>query len=107
MTYTGNPLGFLRQQRFGNVVRLTENARRELSPADMLADAEQLHSATGGPVVFLSQTRLQDRSGGQVEAMWDDVTVLRPADAQRFRSSTWLIASLRPAASDEEYDVYL
>jgi hypothetical protein len=105
--YAGNPLWFLRQQRFGRVVRLTENARRELSLADVLADAQRLHDATGRPVVFLSHVRLQDRYPVNARAMFDYVTVLRPEEVRRFEASTRLVASLRPAGSDEAYDVYV
>ena len=57
--YVDNPLWFLRQQRFGNVVRLSEDARRKLSLDDILADAERLHRRTGRPVVFLSQLKIE------------------------------------------------
>ena len=56
--YVDNPLWFLRQQRFGKIVRLSENARRELSLDDILADAERLHRQTGRPVVFLSYLKI-------------------------------------------------
>ena len=105
--YSNNPLWFLRQQRFGRVVVLTENARRTLSLNDILEDAQRLHNATGRPIVFLSHIPLQDRSEARIPTMWDDVTVVRPEDVKRFRSSTRLLASLRPAASDEDYDVYV
>ena len=55
--YVNNPLWFLRQQRFGKVVRLSEDARRELSLNDILADAERLHrqNRTAGRVPQLPQ----------------------------------------------------
>jgi hypothetical protein len=39
--------------------------------------------------------------------MFRDGTILRPEEVRRFWSSTRLVARLRPAASDEEYDVYV
>jgi hypothetical protein len=105
--YVDNPIWFLRQQRFGHVVRLSNNARHELSLTDILADAEQLHARTGRPIVFLSHIKLQDRRPDKFAVMFRDTTVLRPEEVRRFWASTRLIARLRPAASDEEYDVYV
>ena len=105
--YVNNPIWFLRQQRFGHVVRLSNNARHDLSLADILADAERLHAQTGRPVVFLSYIKLQDRHPDKLAVMFRDATVLRPEEVRHFWASTRLIARLRPAASDEEYDVYV
>ena len=102
-----NPLWFLRQQRFGKVVRLSEDARHQLSLADVLADAESLHRQTGRAVIFLSHVRLQDRREKEVRVMYHDTLVMRPDEVRRFRSSTRLLASLRPSESDEDYEVYL
>lgn len=105
--YADNPIWFLRQQRFGNVVRLANNARHELSLTDVLADAQRLHERTGRPVVFLSHLKLQDRRVKKEAVMFRDVTIQRPDEVRRFWASTRLIARLRPSASDEDYDVYL
>jgi len=105
--YAGNPIWFLRQQRFGHVVRLSTKARHELGLVDFLADAQRLHQLTGRPVVFLSQIKLQDRREERIEVMFRVATVLRPNEVRRFWSSTRLVARLRPAASDEDYDVYV
>jgi hypothetical protein len=105
--YVDNPIWFLRQQRFGKVVRLATNGRHLLSLADVLADARQLHDRTGRPVVFLSHDKLQDKREEKSAAMFRDGTILRPEEVRRFWSSTRLVARLRPAASDEEYDVYV
>ena len=105
--YADNPIWFLRQQRFGNVVRLAKNDRHLLSMADVLSDAEQLHRRTGRPIVFLSHLRLQDKRVEKSRVMFGDETILRPDEVRLFWSSTRLIARLRPVASDEEYDVYV
>jgi hypothetical protein len=105
--YVDNPIWFLRQQRFGKVVRLAKNGRHLLSLADVLADARQLHDRTGRPVVFLSHDKLQDKREEKSAVMFRDGTILRPEEVRRFWSSTRLVARLRPAASDEEYDVYV
>jgi hypothetical protein len=39
--------------------------------------------------------------------MFKDETVMRPEEVRRFWASTRLVAKLRPAESDEEYDVYV
>jgi hypothetical protein len=105
--YADNPMWFLRQQRFGRVVRLAKNARHRLSLTDILADAERLHRQTGRPIVFLSHLKLQDRHPGNVAVMFYDRTLMRPEEVRRFESSTRLVARLRPAMGDEEYDVYV
>lgn len=105
--YADNPLWFLREQRFGDVVHLVKNARVELSLTDVLADAQRLHQATGRPVVFLSHMRLQDRHEETKRVMFRDETTLRPDEVRRFWSATRLVAKLRPSESDEEYDVYV
>jgi hypothetical protein len=57
--------------------------------------------------VFLSQVKLQAQRTRKFDAMFSDGTVLRPAEVRSFWASTRLLARLRPAASDENYDVYV
>ena len=38
--------------------------------------------------------------------MYGDTTVFTPESVRRFRNSMRLVARLRPAMSDEAYDVY-
>lgn len=104
--YSGNPLWFLRQQRFGHVVRLSSKARHRLSLIDILSDAEQLHRKTGRPIVFLSHIKLEPRYTERA-VMFRDTTVVRPDELKRFVASTRLVARLRPAMGDEDYDVYV
>lgn len=105
--YVDNPIWFLRQQRFGKVVKLSSKARDLLTLTDILSDMEQLHQRTGRPVVFLSNLKLQDTHEQKFVMMFRDRTLLRPDDVRRFWSKTRLVAKLRPSASDEEYDVYV
>ncbi|HZC37488.1 MAG TPA: hypothetical protein VE221_02305 [Sphingomicrobium sp.] len=106
--YVDNPLWFLRQQRFGKVVRLSENARRNLSLDDILADAERLHRQTGRPVVFLSVPSIEAGKELRARVMYDDVTFGDRDGVNRFLSSTRLVASLRPSwGNGEDYDVYV
>jgi hypothetical protein len=105
--YTDNPIWFLRQQRFGRVVHLSRKGRRELSLTDVLGDAERLHRQTGRPIVFLSHLKLQDKREEKMPVMFHVATVMRPEEVRRFWSSTRLVTRLRPAGSDEDYDVYV
>ena len=105
--YADNPIWFLRQQRFGTVVRLSNNARHEIGLADILTDAQRLNKQTGRPIVILSHLKLQDKRVEKHAVMFRDATVLRPAEVRQFWQSTRLIAKLRRAASDEVYDVYV
>lgn len=105
--YAGNPLYFLRQQRFGTVVRLSNQARKLLTLDDVLADAARLHRQTGRPIVFLSHMKLQADTNVRQKMMFDYYTVVTPVDAKRFLTSTRLIARLRPSGMDENYDVYV
>jgi hypothetical protein len=104
--YADNPLWFLREQRFGKVVRLTRNARQHISLDDVIADARRLNTASGRRVVFLSHMILRDRYETRI-SMFDDTTSVTPASYTRFMASTRLIARLRPAGTDESYDVYV
>ena len=105
--YADNPVWFLRQQTFGRVVRLSNNARINLSLTDILADAERLHAATGRPIVIVSHLVLQTKKYSSTRVMFRDATVMRPNEVAKFLASTRHIASLRPSESDEEYDVYV
>lgn len=105
--YVDNPLYFMRQQRFGKFVRLSNDARKQLTLDDILADADRLHRETGRPVVFLDHMKLQPDTNVRRKAMYDYYTTVTPAGAKHFLSSTRLIAKLRPSDTDENYDVYV
>jgi hypothetical protein len=103
--YSDNPIWFLRQQRFGNVTELND-ARRTMTLDDILGDAEQLHQQTGRPIVFLSHAAIRPDPNPPF-VMWHDKTIMTAEGVHRFLSSTRLIARLRPAETDESYDVYI
>lgn len=106
--YVNNPLWMLRQQRFGKVTRLSENARHDLTLGDVLADAQKLHLQTGRPVVFLSHVPLQEAKPQRTSVMFDYTTSITPDSVRRFRASTRQIASLRGLEiGDEAYDVFV
>jgi hypothetical protein len=105
--YVDNPLWFLRQQRFGNVVRLTRDARRELTLDDILADAEKLNKATGRPIVILSRLRLRSITKRRQMVLFSQATIVTPDNLRRFRASTRRVASYPQAGTDESYDVFV
>jgi hypothetical protein len=105
--YADNSLWLLRQRRFGRVVRLSRSLRRQLTMDDVLTDAERLHRQTGRPIVFLSHLELQAKRPAHYVMIYEDQTILTPESVDRFLSSTRLLARLRPAGTDEDYDVYV
>ncbi|HEX5237112.1 MAG TPA: hypothetical protein VFW39_01445 [Sphingomicrobium sp.] len=106
--YVDNRLWMLRQRRFGKVTRLSENARRNLTLDEVLADAQTLHSQTGRPIVFLSHVPLQAERPERTPVMFDYSTTITPDSVRRFRASTHQIASLRGLQiGDEAYDVFV
>lgn len=106
--YVDNPLWMLRQQRFGKVTRLSENARHDLTLDEVLADARTLHLQTGRPIVFLSHVPLQAVRPQRTPVMFDYSTTMTPDGVQRFRAATRQIASLRGLEiGDEAYDVFV
>ncbi|MDQ3144143.1 MAG: hypothetical protein M3Q57_04610 [Pseudomonadota bacterium] len=105
--YVENPLWMLRQERFGKVVQLTRNARRELSLDDILADAARLHRASGRPILYLSHLRLRSLSKGRQMVLFSHATIVTPENVRRFRASTRRVASFDRAATGESYDVFV
>jgi hypothetical protein len=105
--YADNPLYFLRQQRFGKVVLLTNKARKLLTLDDVLADADRLRRQTGRPIIYLSHLPVEPNTNSRRKVMYNYQTVVTPDAAKRFLSATRLIARLRPSGMDENYDVYL
>jgi hypothetical protein len=106
--YVDNPLWMLRQQRFGKVVRLSRDSRRELTLDDVLLDAERLHRQTGRPIVFLSHLPLRADKSYRKSVMFHDETILTPESVKRFLSSTRHVATLRGLElGDENYDMFV
>ena len=104
--YTDNPLWFLRERKFGKVVRLTNRGRTDLTLDDVLNDAAMLHRRTGRPVVFLSLLKL-DLVHKTRNMMYANTTTLTPDSVRRFKASTRLLADLPTAYTDEKYEVYV
>lgn len=105
--YVDNPLWLLRQQKFGQVVQLSLNGRRELTLDQILADARRLHQASGRPVVMLFRMRLRILPKRRQLVLFKNATIITPESERRFRSSTRLLASYPLAATDESYDVFV
>lgn len=105
--YTDNPLWFMRQRSYGKIMRATDSSRVVMTLDQVLDDAELLHRQTGRPVVYLSQAHLQDQQPERQQVMFHDYTVRTPQSVGRLRAAMREIAVLRPAATDEEYDVYV
>ena len=103
--YSDNRIWFLRQQRFGTVTQLND-ARQTMTLDDILADADRLHQLTGRQVVFLSHAVVRPNPNPDI-VMFHDKTIMTPDGVKRFLSSTRLVARLRPAETDETYDVYV
>jgi hypothetical protein len=105
--YVPNPIYLLREQRYGDVVRFTRNARLHLTLDDILSAALMIHARTGKPVVIVLQRHLDPRAP---PALFEDgygATFSTDGDQiARFLAATRLLARFPPAISDESYDVY-
>lgn len=106
--YISNRTYLMRQQRFGNVVTFTKNARLSLNLDDVLIDARRLHLRTRDPVIILLQQRLNPSLPAQhYREGYDWEFVVTPQQVRAFQAATKLVRSFAPAVSDESYDVYL
>jgi hypothetical protein len=101
----GEPYRLLRQSRFSQWAFFTRHCRDHLTLDDMLADARMLHRRSGRAVVIALQTPLSEDGVHQV--MFHNRTIITPEGRTRFLGQTRPLASLRPAQTDEEYDVFL
>lgn len=106
--YVDNPLWMLREERFGQVARLTYDSRLDLSLDDILADAQRLHRSSGRPVVILSTLRLRpSMRRRRHRVLFTQATIVTPENVRRFQSATRRLARFDNAATDESYDVYV
>ncbi len=106
--YATNPIYFMREQRFGHVVRFTKRVRTELSLDDYLNDARALRARTGRPVVIVLRQRLDPASPAfrvHEVNIWNFTGTREQIG--RFLGATQRLARFAPAVSDESYDVYL
>lgn len=107
--YRPNPTYLVREQRYGNVVRFTHQARLQLTVGDLLAEARRLRSSTGQPVVLLVRERLDLASGERTVAEGYNWQLrLTPADTAAFLSATRHLARFDPpCCTDEHFDAYV
>lgn len=107
--YVSNPTYLLREQRYGNVVTFTRNARLTLNLDDILRDARDLVGSTGRPVVILMAERLEASAPARIVREgynWHLSTT--PEQVLAFLDSTRRVARFEPVCcSDESYDVYV
>jgi hypothetical protein len=107
--YIPNRTYLMREQRFGNVVRFTQNARLSLSLDEVLATAVKLRTESGRPVLILLNQKLDpsDPARRYREGYdWEFLTT--PEQVRGFLASTRLLARFGPAKEeDESFDVYL
>ncbi|UUR08190.1 hypothetical protein [Sphingomonas glaciei] len=101
----GKPLWLLRQSRFGSWAPFSKNGRGNLTLDDILADARLLNGRTGRPVAIALQRPIGE--DGDFQMMFQNRTAITPEGRSRFLAATRPLVSLRPAQTDEEYDVYL
>ncbi|HEY1606448.1 MAG TPA: hypothetical protein VGF77_12720 [Allosphingosinicella sp.] len=106
--YAPNPIYFMREQRFGHVVRFTKSVRTELSLDDYLNDARALRARTGRPVVIVLRQRI-DPSSPAFRVHEVNIWNFSGTREQigRFLAATQRLVRFAPAVSDESYDVYL
>jgi hypothetical protein len=101
----GKPLWLLRQSRFGTWAPFSKNGRGNLTLHDILGDARLLNTRTGRPVVIALQRPIGE--DGDFQVMFQNRTLITPEGRGRFLAATRPLATLRPAQTDEEYDIYL
>jgi hypothetical protein len=106
--YLPNPTYLIREQRYGDTVRFTRQARLDLTLGDLLDEARAVRSSTGRPVVILLAWRLGDMDPAHVYRESYVWTFSAPGDQiKRFREATTLLVQFPRATSGESYDVYL
>lgn len=105
--YIPNQTYLIREQRYGNVVHFTRNARLQISLSDILQNAQTLHTQTGRQVIILLEDRLNAGDSPHVDKEgYDWKLTITPDEVRTFQRSTHLIASFGPVSYDETFDVY-
>jgi len=106
--YIPNQTYLIREQRYGNVVHFTRNARLQISLSYILQNAQALHTQTGRQVIILLEDRLNAAEPPHVdEEGYDWKMTTTPDEVRAFQNSTHLIASFGPVSNDETFDVYI
>lgn len=101
----GTPMWLLRQSRFGPWAPFSKGGRERLTLDDIIADARLLSQRNRSPVVIALQRPIGEAGDHQV--MFQNRTIITSEGRQHFLAATRPLASLRPAQTDEEYDVYV
>ena len=105
--YLKNKTYLMREQRYGDLVIFTKNARLRLNLDDILQAARTIHDVSGKPIVILLLQRLDETAErNYVESIWTLTTT--PAQVRSFLSATSLLHRFGPAqVKDETFDAYL
>jgi hypothetical protein len=107
--YLPNRTYLVREQRFGNFVRFTRDARLQIYLQDILDEARRVRSITAQPVVILLHERLDPSAPVRaIDSGYNWQLWTSPEQVQAFLSATRRIARLEPVCcNDESYDVYV
>ena len=105
--YLNNKTYLMREQRYGDLVVFTKNARLQLNLDDILQTARTIHDASGKPIVILLLQRLDETAEHNYEeGIWTLTTT--PAQVRSFLGATSLLQRFGPAqVKDETFDAYL
>lgn len=102
--YLDNPLYSVREEWFTKALLLRHTPRDQMSLVTILDRARLLRSTRGRPVVILLGARLEDK---RVHRFGPYSTIIDREGAATFAKATRRLARLRPARTDEEYDLFL
>ena len=107
--YLPNRTYLVREQRFGNYVRFTRDARLDLYLQDVLDEARRVRSMTMQPVVILLHERLDPAAPVRaIDSGYNWQLWTSPEQVRTFLSATRRIARFEPVCcNDESYDVYV
>jgi hypothetical protein len=106
--YAPNRVYFIREHRFGNVVRFSRSGKLETNLGEILQTSRELQQATGSPIVIVMAHRLKRIIPNRIYKEGYNWT-FSASDAQirAFLSATILIAEFGRTKTNETYDVYL
>lgn len=107
--YLPNRTYLVREQRFGNFVRFTRDARLKIYLQDILDEARRVRGATQQPVVILLHERLDPSAPVRaIDSGYNWQLWTSPDQVRTFLSATRRIARFDPVCcNDESYDVYV
>jgi hypothetical protein len=106
--YLKNLTYLTREERFGNVVAFTKNARLEIGLTDMLSKARNLADTYRVPIIIILSTPLDGVTEPEKHPEgYNWIFTIDPEQVAAFRASTKALGSFRPAESDESFDAYL